>query len=356
MARTEGYSIRGSAETRHRADNEGVARQPSLLPSGRPLLKWAGGKRQLLPILRRYYPAEFDRYIEPFVGSGAVFFDLYAAGRLEGRRVRLSDVNPDLIGCYRVVRDDADRVIRALAALDEEHRSRGTECYYDVRDRRFNPARARLAKDVASAYTPALAAMVIYLNRTGYNGLFRLNRHGAFNVPAGRYDDPCICDPEHIRSVARALGAAHVTLDCNRFDETIGDTRSRDFVYCDPPYAPLSPTASFAHYTAGGFHALDHRRLQKAIFAAARRGAMVLVSNSSAPEIAAGYASPAARTAGLSVERVPARRAINSRAMRRGPVDELIITNARVRPLNEVPIRMLPGRGLQTRSRRSNIA
>ena len=330
--------------------------QPSLLPSGRPLLKWAGGKRQLLPVLRRYYPATFDRYIEPFVGSGAVFFDLHATGRLEGRRVRLSDVNPDLIGCYRVVRDDADRVIGALAALDEEHRARGSACYYDVRDGRFNPGRARLGDDVASAYTPALAAMLIYLNRTGYNGLFRLNRDGAFNVPAGRYEAPCICDPEHIRSVARALGAGHVTLDCSRFDESIADTRARDFVYCDPPYAPLSPTASFAHYTAGGFHALDHRRLQKTIFAAARRGAMVLVSNSSAPEIEAGYSGPAARTAGLSVQRVPARRAINSRAARRGPVDELIITNAGVPPLNDVPIRMLPGGRFTARSRRSNIA
>ena len=333
-----------------------MATQPSFLPSGRPLLKWAGGKRQLLPVLRRYYPAEFDRYIEPFVGSGAVFFDLYASGRLEGRRVRLSDVNPDLIGCYRVVRDDADRVITALAALAEEHRARGSTCYYDVRDGRFNPGRARLRDDVASAYTPALAAMLIYLNRTGYNGLFRLNRHGAFNVPVGRYADPCICDPEHIRRVAQALGAGHVTLDCSKFDASIADTRTRDFVYCDPPYAPLSPTASFAHYTAAGFHALDHRRLQKAIFAAARRGAMVLVSNSSAPEIEAGYSGPAARTAGLSIDRVPARRAINSRATRRGPIDELIITNARAHPLNEVPIRMLPGRRLQGRSRRSNIA
>ena len=321
-----------------------MAVQASFLSSGRPLLKWAGGKRQLLPALRQYYPTEFERYFEPFVGSGAVFFDLHAAGRLEGRRARLCDVNPDLIGCYRTVRDDADRVIELLSALDAEHQARGSACYYDVRDSRFNPARAALGRNEKASYTPALAAMLIYLNRTGYNGLFRLNRTGQFNVPVGRYTDPCICDPEHIRGVARALATKNVVLECRRFDETLADARARDFVYCDPPYAPLSRTASFAHYTAAGFHALDHRRLQIAIFAAARRGAIVLVSNSSAPEIEAWYSTPAARTAGLTIQRVPARRSINSRAARRGPVDELIITNARARRLDEISVRMLPGR------------
>ena len=329
--------------------------QASLLPPGRPLLKWAGGKRQLLPVLRRYYPTEFDRYIEPFVGSGAVFFDLYAAGRLEGRRVLLSDVNPDLIGCYRTVRDDADAVIAALRALAAEHRARGSACYYEVRDRRFNPTRARMTGDPAGAYTPALAAMLIYLNRTGYNGLFRLNQSGGFNVPAGRYAAPRICDPEHVRDVAKALTARNVTLACGRFDETIGDTRVGDFVYCDPPYAPLSRTASFANYTAAGFNARDQRRLQAAIVAAARRGATVLISNSSAPEIVAGYTAPAALMAGLEIQRVPARRAINSRASRRGPVDELVITNARARRLDVVPVRMLPAARSKVKSQRARV-
>lgn len=295
----------------------------------RPLLKWAGGKRQLLPALRRYYPASFGRYIEPFVGSGAVFFDLYAAGQLGGRRVLLADVNPDLIGCYRAVRDRTGAVIAALADLEAEHRARGDACYYDVRDRRFNPQRIRLGSGVADAYTPGLAAMLIYLNRTGYNGLFRLNRQGAFNVPVGRYADPHICDAAHVRACARALAGDGVSLACRPFDETLAAAGAGDFVYCDPPYAPLSRTASFAHYTAGGFTALDHQRLREAIIAAARRDATVLMSNSSAPEIEAAYTALAARLAGLDVERVAARRAINSRAALRGPVDELIITNAR---------------------------
>ena len=327
----------------------------------RPLLKWAGGKRQLLPALRRHYPGSFDRYVEPFVGSGAVFFDLYGAGRLEGRRARLADLNRDLIGCYRAVRDDTEAVIAALAALEEEHRARGSACYYDVRDHRFNPARLGrpCGPGGATVCTPDLAAMFIYLNRTGFNGLFRLNRQGAFNVPAGRYTDPRICDAEHVRSVARALSSDGVTLECIPFEQALADTRESDFIYCDPPYAPLSPTASFAHYTAGGFGTADHVRLQEAVVAAARRGAVVLMSNSSAPEIVAAYGGRLAREAGLTIEHVRARRAINSRATLRGPVDELIITNAPVRALSDVKIRMLRAHGpkrAKDRSQKSNVA
>lgn len=288
----------------------------------RPLLKWAGGKRQLLPRLRRHYPDRFDRYVEPFLGSGAVFFDLYSSGRLEGRRVRLADANADLIGCYRAVRDTPDAVIAALDDLETEHRRRGTACYYEVRNERFNPARA-----AGSAYTPALAAMFIYLNRTGYNGLFRLNRHGGFNVPAGRYADPRICDPAHVRAVARAFATTGVSLDCVPFEEVLTDTYPGDFIYCDPPYVPMSRTASFAHYTAGGFGPADQQRLQTALVAAAGRGVFVVASNSGAASAEAAYTLPAARLAGLAVERVPARRAINSRAALRGTIDELVITN-----------------------------
>ncbi|MDA1184518.1 MAG: Dam family site-specific DNA-(adenine-N6)-methyltransferase [Acidobacteria bacterium] len=297
----------------------------------RPLLKWAGGKRQLLPALRPHYPTSFDRYIEPFVGSGAVFFDLYTTGRLQGRRARLVDLNPDLIGCYRAVRDQTEAVIDALRELEREHRDRGSDCYYDVRDRRFNPARAERSTrgaGAAAAASPGLAAMFIYLNRTGFNGLFRLNRQGGFNVPAGRYADPRICDADRVRSVARALSSAGVTIECIPFEDALENAGRGDFVYCDPPYAPLSRTASFAQYTAGGFGVQDHRRLQKSVLSAAKRGATVLMSNSSAPAIVAAYRGPAARRAGLTVHRIPARRAINSRAALRGPVEELIITNA----------------------------
>jgi len=308
----------------------------SVPTSVRPLLKWAGGKRQLLPALRQYYPARFERYIEPFVGSGAVFFDLFSLGRLDGVPARLTDVNVDLVGTYRSVRDRTDDVMRALAQLDLDHRRDGDTCYYQVRDRRFNPLRQAVMADgphaALEAYPVELAAMFIYLNRTGFNGLFRLNRSGQFNVPVGRYADPRICDPEHLRAVAAAFRRSRVEIDFSPFDATLADAGRGDFVYCDPPYAPLSPTASFAHYTAGGFGAADQLRLRDAIVAACARGAIVVESNSSAPVIEDAYRSAAAKRVQLKVDRVPARRAINSRASARGPVDELIIANVRPTP------------------------
>ena len=326
--------------TRTRSDRTHVP--PASAPATRPLLKWAGGKRQLLPALRRHYPESFDRYIEPFLGSGAVFFDLLSAGRLQDRAVTLADANPDLIGCYRAVRDQPEAVIAALGRLEREHRARGSECYYDVRDRRFNPARAAATPGPAPGrYDATLAAMFIYLNRTGFNGLFRLNRRGGFNVPAGRYADPAICDPEHIRLVARALSHERVTLECLPFEAALADAGSGDFVYCDPPYAPLSRTAQFAHYTAGGFSESDQARLLAALLTGAHRGAAILLSNSSAPAMVKAYTAAPVRQAGLRLHRVPARRAINSRAALRGPVDELILTNAPAGGRVKVPIRML---------------
>ena len=304
----------------------------------------------MLPVLAEHYPPTFSRYIEPFVGSGAVFFDLLNTGRLRRCEILLCDVNPDLVGCYWMVRDRTDDVIGELKTLAREYRKSGSECYYDVRDRRFNPARADLQSgassqtEVASRYTPELAAMLIFLNRTGFNGLFRLNRRGGFNVPAGRYTDPRICDEIHIHAVARALGQSRVSITLSPFDETLAGARRGDFVYCDPPYAPLSRTSSFAHYTAGGFTSFDQWRLQQAVIAACKRGARVVVSNSSASEIMKAYTTLDAQKAQLEIRPVPARRAINSRASARGPVDELIISNVKRVALSGVPTRMIRAR------------
>ena len=294
----------------------------SAMPAGRPLLKWAGGKRQLLPALRGFYPVAFRRYIEPFFGSGAVFFDLHAAGRLEGRQAWLVDDNTDLIGCYRMLTSRTDEVIAELRLLAADHYKRGDAFYYEVRDARFNPMRA-----VSSAYTPELAAMLIYLNRTGFNGLFRVNRAGEFNVPVGRYANPRIVDESHLRQVAVALRSRGVTLVHGSFEGALLDAGKGDFIYCDPPYAPVSRTACFANYTATGFTRADQKRLQQALIGAATRGAHVVLSNSSAPDIVELYSTSEARRAQLRIERVDARRAINSRADSRGPVTELVITN-----------------------------
>ena len=322
----------------------------------RPLLKWAGGKRQLLPALEPYYPQRFERYLEPFLGSGAVFFHLASTGVLDGRTVTLSDVNADLIGCYRAVRDETDSVVASLLKLEREHRRRGDACYYDVRDARFNPLRASRmneasTKAIAAAYPAELAAMLIFLNRTGFNGLFRLNKRGQFNVPAGRYRDPRICDEDHIRAVAAVLRQPRVAIEHRGFDDAMGDAGKGDFVYCDPPYAPLSRTSSFANYTAAGFASLDQQRLLRAVVAACRRGAHVVMSNSSAPEIETAYQTRAARQVKIAVHRVPARRAINSRGAKRGPVDELIITNVRTAAaLAEVKPRMAKASGLRAQA------
>lgn len=296
--------------------------------NARPLLKWAGGKRQLLPALRTFYPESFGRYFEPFVGSGAVYFDLYASGRLAGAGATLTDCNADLIGCYQVVRDRTLDVQRALARLARAHARDGAAHFYLVRER-FNRARARLAAgDVVSGYTPALAAMLIYLNRTGFNGLFRLNAAGQFNVPAGRYVRPRICDPVHLAGVAEALGAPGVSLRLSPFESAVAAAGAGDLVYFDPPYAPVSATARFTSYTARPFTLDDHARLRDCAVALARRGCAVMVSNSSAPSMAALYeGDPCAAAAGLRVFRIPARRAINSRGAARGPVTEFLLTN-----------------------------
>jgi DNA adenine methylase len=298
----------------------------------RPILKWAGGKRQLLPELRPFYPRRFDSYFEPFLGSGAVFLDLYNSGLLDrgDRRVRLSDINADIIGCYLAVRDSIDDVIETLRTLEAGYRAGGAAHFYEVRDGAFNPARRQIlaSGDRSAAYTPSLAAMLIYLNRTGYNGLFRVNARGEFNVPAGRYANPKICDEPNLRAWSAALGLPGVSLKVSPFASALGDAGQDDFVYLDPPYAPLNATARFTSYTAGGFDADQQEELQRAVLALAARGASVLLSNSVAPQIRLLYAGRgAARRAGLRATTVAARRAINSRAAGRGPVREYLITN-----------------------------
>lgn len=295
----------------------------------RPFLKWAGGKRQLLPVLRTYYPARLGAYHEPFLGSGAVFFDLWSSGRLADRRVWLSDENPDLVGCYLRVRDHVDDLIRALERLAAGHAQGGREFYYEVRDDLFNPRRAAWWANGGQpdSYPVELAAALLYLNRTGYNGLFRLNKRGGYNVPAGRYTRPRIVDAPRLRAVAAVLASPRVTLRCQPFEAVRTRAERDDFVYFDPPYAPLGATANFRHYTARGFGDADQARLQALAVELAGRGVHVLLSNSSAEVIVRLYGERVAKAAGLRIRRVPARRAINTRADRRGPVVELLVSN-----------------------------
>ena len=300
-------------------------------PRARPFLKWAGGKRQLLPRLREFYPAEFGAYHEPFLGSAAVFFDLAHGGALQHGRVRLTDVNADLIGCCLRLRDDPRAVIGCLRRLEAGHAAAPEEHYYRIRDEVFNPERAAITNGRhprPEAYSPELAGMLIYLNRTGYNGLFRLNSSGLFNVPRGRYKNPRICDEENLRRVSSTLSALSVKIEHAAFDTVLRYARAGDFIYFDPPYAPMSTTAHFTSYTSDGFGVDDQRQLQRVSIELAERKCHVVLSNSTAPEIAMLYDGNAdAERVGLQAHKVPARRAINSNASRRGHVLEYIITN-----------------------------
>jgi DNA adenine methylase len=299
--------------------------------SVRPFLKWAGGKRQLLPQIRRFYPANFGAYYEPFIGSGAVFFDLYNRGRLAGRKAVLIDNNADLVGCYLMVRDQPGTVVRHLMKLAHDYRQDPKAHYYTVRDRQFNPERRRILNgrgQKSSLYTPALAAKLIYLNRTGFNGLFRLNSRGEFNVPLGRYTNPQICDRANLERVRVALMETRADICQAPFETVLDRAAPGDFVYFDPPYAPLSRTALFTSYTADGFSPADQRRLQQVTIELARRGCFVLLSNSTAPEIAELYdGNRDAAAAGLAAYKVPAKRAINRDAAGRGEILEYLISN-----------------------------
>jgi DNA adenine methylase len=243
----------------------------------------------------------------------------------------LIDSNADLVGCYRMVRDEVEALIRHLTALAREHLGNPQAHYYSVRDERFNPERRRVfdgGPPTSDRYTPALAAELIYLNRTGFNGLFRLNSQAQFNVPRGRYVNPRICDPQNLQRVAAALAETRADIRQEPFEIVLDRAQPGDFVYFDPPYAPLSRTALFTSYTAEGFSLADQRRLQQVAIELANRGCRVLLSNSTAPEIAALYdGNPHAEAAGLSAYRVGARRAINSDAAARGEIQEYLISN-----------------------------
>jgi DNA adenine methylase len=271
-------------------------------PLPRPFLKWAGGKRQLVEPLMRHTPPSFGNYLEPFAGSGALFFKLYREGRLQG--ARLSDSNAELIDTYAAIRDQVEAVVTLLSRYPHNQ-----DFYYQLR-----------AMDPWALDLPARAARMIYLNKTGYNGLYRVNRQGRFNVPFGRYKSPRYCDPENLRAASRAL--RDVAIACAPFESVLEWAEPGDLAYFDPPYAPLSATAHFTAYQAGGFSAADQARLRDVCAELARQGVYVMLSNSDTELIRSLYGA-----APFVLSPVQANRAINSNASKRGKITELIITN-----------------------------
>lgn len=274
--------------------------RPTLRPGAGPIVKWVGGKGKLVEELVARAPHTYRRYHEPFAGGAALFF------RLAPVAAALSDVNADLIHCYRAVRDEVDGVIDALAV----HRDAHSEAYYyAMRDGWNDAGRAATAAERAATF--------IYLNKTCYNGLWRVNSRGLFNVPAGRYTNPGILDAERLRAASEALRGA--SLEVAGFEAILGEAGRGDFVYFDPPYHPLSATADFTSYAAGGFGREDQERLAEVFSRLAERGCAVLLSNSDTSFTRRLYARH-------RIERVYAPRAVNSRADRRGVVGEIVVS------------------------------
>jgi len=298
----------------------------------RPFLKWAGGKTQLLPQLRALYPPELasgalTTYVEPFVGGGAVFFDVVQAYEIE--RAWLWDANPELILIYRVVQQDVEALIAELARYAGEYQQLAGEerkaRYYQVRTK-LNQQRADFDFERYSDAWIQRAAMHLFLNKTCYNGLFRLNRRGEFNVPHGRYKNPRILDAENLRQASRVLQIATIRQgDFERCSEVVDD---RAFVYFDPPYRPISKTAHFTSYSKHGFDDQGQRRLAR-FFARLHRqtNARLMLSNSDPTNEDPGDRFFDDLYREFHLFRVSAARNINSKAAKRGPVRELVITN-----------------------------
>lgn len=289
-----------------------VAPDRDELGDAKPFLKWVGGKRQLLSELVRYAPdrEQIDTYYEPFVGGGALFF------RLRPRKAILADFNERLIRTYRGVRDDVEGVIDRLRTYSHLH------------DRNFFAKMRSLDVDSSSEGGDAgVAAWFIYLNRTGYNGLYRVNSRNVFNVPFGDYKKPTICDAENLRACSRVLqeatkgsGDAEDGIQVADFEQIARRAVEGDFVYFDPPYAPLNATSKFTDYTSAGFGDEQQLRLRDLALDLKGAGVRVLLSNSSAERVLAWY-----RKKDFRCVRVDARRAVNSKPDARGHVCELII-------------------------------
>ena len=263
-----------------------------------PFVKWAGGKRALVNELIARLPSTFATYIEPFAGGAALFFT--AQDRIE--KALLCDSNLELVVAYNVVKREPERLLVLLA----EHARLHTAQYY---------YRIRRQRDIQDPVR--MAARFIYLNKTCYNGLYRVNKSGQFNVPIGRYNAPSIYDPDNIMACHQALQKTRIEY---RDFETIR-TEAGDFVYCDPPYHPIANTASFTKYTSEDFSEGDQIRLRDFALRLHGAGVHVMISNSDTPLVRHLYSHPAFR---LSTVQAP--RLVNSKASKRGLIDELLIT------------------------------
>ncbi|WP_292423727.1 DNA adenine methylase [Methanoregula sp.] len=309
-----------------------MAKHMRLVSGARPFLKWAGGKSQLLGEFGKRLPEGYlknktiTRYVEPFIGGGAVFF--YLNQRFSFEQCTIADLNEELVLTYRVIRKSVNSLIGELemlesAYLDKNEREREAY-YYEIRDA-FNRDLPAIDFRHYNARWIWRAAQIIFLNHTCYNGLFRVNRNGGFNVPFGRYKNPDILNVDNLMEVAARLENTRIIRgDFTKCRKYVDD---RTFVYFDPPYRPLNATSSFTTYSRGGFSDKDQKRLAKFFRELDRKGATIMLSNSDPGNEKSGDSFFDDLYAGYTIERVPAKRMINCNGARRGAVSELVITN-----------------------------
>ncbi|MDE3022704.1 MAG: DNA adenine methylase [Pseudomonadota bacterium] len=269
-------------------------------PLPRPFIKWAGGKRQLLPVLQNAMPVTYTgRYFEPFIGGGALFF------ALQPHRATISDTNTELINAYQVIRDE----LHALLDRLKQHLN-NADYFYAIR-----------ACNVSQLTPLERASRFIFLNKTCFNGLHRVNSKGLFNVPFGRYTNPSIVDENNLRAVSHYLNNADIQIKCQDYQSVLDLANAGDFVYFDPPYAPLSKTASFAGYAQRGFGLKDQTELADVFTRLTAKGVAAMLSNSNTPVIHELYQ-------GFSIQTVHATRTINSNGAKRGKAaNEVLVTN-----------------------------
>lgn len=270
----------------------------------RPFTKWTGGKRQLLSVIKSLMPESYNRYFEPFVGGGALFFELAPKDAI------INDFNSELINCYQQIKDNPSELIKSLS----KHKESNSKEYY------LNLRSADRDSRIEKMNNVERAARIMYMLRVNFNGLYRVNSKNQFNVPYGRYKNPQIVDSDLIVSISQYLNENTIHILNGDFEEAVKDVGAGDFVYFDPPYIPLSETSSFTSYTHEGFSYEDQVRLRDTFKKLDEKGAYVMLSNSSSPLVGELYKD-------FNIHKVSATRTNGAKSSSRGKIDEIIVTN-----------------------------
>lgn len=299
--------------------------------AARPFLKWAGGKGQLLPKFRELYPAQLKEkkikaFYEPFLGSGAVFFDIAQHYNIES--AFLYDINEELVLTYKVIQRDVDTLVEILCDYQQQYlklnHSKRQSFFYGQRED-YNRERFEINHAKYSGKWALRAAQLIFLNRTCFNGLYRVNSKGEFNSPAGAYENPTICDEGNLYAVARTLQIAEIKKA--DFREINNDLKPKSFIYFDPPYRPISKTSSFKSYSNHSFSDKEQLELAKLFRQLHRKSAKLMLSNSDPKNTNPRDNFFDEAYKGFNILRIPARRMINSDASKRGAINEIVVTN-----------------------------